>query len=205
MGFKFKSFNATTASIILIVLLFSALYAPKFLLNKFIKNLNSDYSDYYKSNLIERKNFYINQDFGFSINFPSNWEIKQPEFSDDIIIKAIIRDNHKLAALNIYAWHIEDIQSTKQLLPQELMHKYHSVKGEMMDSGIDYIDGIRAKWLKVKVENDFFTTYNLAYFISIGDILYSLVGNTVLGDEEWFDLNQPYLLDAIKSFKLEGD
>lgn len=145
---------------------------------------------------------YSDPDLGFSIVFPAGWTVKEPLSSDSIVIKAIHRgDNHKLAALNIYAWQLDGSVDVTGMSPQELFDLTYADQGELLDSGIEMLNGHHAVWMKMKLKAMGLPGYALTYVLVRDDILFSLHGITMVGDSTWFDSNAPALLTSIRSFR----
>ena len=145
---------------------------------------------------------YSDPNLHFSIMFPSNWTVKNAIASKSIVIKAIHHgDNHKFAALNIYAWKLDGSVNVATMSPREIFNLTYAKQGTLLNSGTEKLNGHHAVWLKMKVTTMGITSYALAYILVRNNVMIALYGITMFGNSKWFDTNEPAILKSIRSFK----
>lgn len=138
------------------------------------------------------QNRYENLEYGFKINFPDNWVIKNSS-QKSTLIKAVNSSNNHISYISIAAYPVtkSEIEYFKNASPQEIIislkEEYPNTKVELLDSGIKIIDGKRTLWTKVKLymsETKYLITSN--YHLIYNGMEYRIT-NATDGGEKLFD------------------
>ena len=151
---------------------------------------------------------YTNVDLGFSITFPSDWSIEDP-ISDDVVVNAIrYGEGDYLSTIRVHAYVMTNFDNNPFNLdsttPEQIFNvKYGQQGGRLIDSGIEYISGRRAIWMKYKTTLMDDYLYVITYMFLDDNILYTLDGDSFPGDLSWFTNNLPALLESFRSFKFQ--
>ena len=145
---------------------------------------------------------YVDSSAGFRIFFPQNWEVRPPLAVDDILIKAVRKGADNLsAALNIYAWELDDNTRFLHMTGSQAFEQTYKDQAELLESGETTIRGVRAIWMKLKMTNAPWLTYSITYILNHDRRLFSLHGVTVGGNYAWFEENEPAFQGSIRTFQ----
>ena len=136
---------------------------------------------------------YENLEYGFKINFPDGWIIKNST-QKYTLIKAVHSSNTNISYISIAAYPIDNgnLEFYKNESPQEmfnLLKEEENIEGELLDSGLKIIDGKRTVWTKVKMhvlESTFLITSN--YHIVYNGILFRITNATDGGEKSYEEL-----------------
>jgi hypothetical protein len=143
---------------------------------------------------------YVDDTRGFSIQFPPDWTITQPLYDQSIAIKALKRGrDNRLAALNIYVHELEDPNGFSALSPQQLFEQTYGDQATLLSSGRETLGSSKAIWIEIRIPS--ISSRAVGYAVPRGTQVFWLYGNTVLGEDEWFQENRNELLRAIRSFR----
>jgi len=153
-----------------------------------------------------KPNKYIDNQFGFSIVFPDNWNIRDAILHDEIAIKAVHKaENGDFATLIIYVWENDGIIDFSRFSGKDFFDYLNSEGGpELLDYGRKNINGKKSIWYKMKMDLMGTSSYSVTYVFSHNRYLYQLFGHTIFGDKHWYDKNEPKIISSIETFTLNN-
>ena len=147
-------------------------------------------------------NPYIDQTLGFSITFPKGWIVKDA-LTDASIAKKAVYTNPvgRRATIIVYAWEVAPEFDWVGLTSQSLFKQSYGQVAEYIDGGETMIDGYKALWMKLKFTEYPVESYSITYAVLRDSTLFSIFGQTLIGDYQWFQENEGILIKSINSFR----
>jgi len=155
----------------------------------------------------ECANRYSNEEYGFSICFPPDWELKTSGV-EGTLIKARRRDDQgRLAFLAVAVQELGVSGDMWDLTGEDWVEM---VKADvpyadmvLLDWGRIAVAGEHALWARTEVRRPaILSGLSISYLFMHGENLFRLTGSTDR-DTEWYEENEPAFKEAIKTFHFE--
>lgn len=143
---------------------------------------------------------YVNSEYGFSIQFPRGWEVTGPISSETAVIKAKYHaPDNSFATLIVYVHESDEPIDIRGTTPRDFLQGSYGSKAEFLAGGQTVVNGNRAMWIRFRLKG---MDRAITYIIPHGNRVFCLFGQTLLGDDEWYDRNEPLIVSSMQSFRL---
>ncbi len=144
---------------------------------------------------------YTDASLGFSITFPRGWTVKDAISDASIAKKAVYEHpDGRRATIIVYAWDTGPALAWESLTARSLFDQSYGKSGEYLDGGETTLSGQRAIWFKFKFAGNALESYAITYAVLKGNTLFSIFGQTLPGDYQWFEQNEQAIIDSINTF-----
>jgi len=149
-------------------------------------------------------NSYTNENYGFTISFPTGWEIKGSS-QKNTLVKAVHKDMHnRIALIAIAAYDIGMDGDIWEVTGEDMFEKsfradYPNIDATLLDSGKTIINGKHVLWTKIMVKDAWFgPMVSLNYHLVHNKILFRISGSADT-DTKWFEENESTFKESISS------
>jgi hypothetical protein len=152
-----------------------------------------------------RADAFISEEYGFTINLPAGWEVKDGTASNTII-KAVYRDaSGKLALISVSAYRTDAEGDIWDVSPRQMFEALHNeypgAETELLDSGKTVVDGEHAIWTFVDVRSPpIVTMLTRSYYFVREPFLFTINTSTDRG-QTWFEQHAHTFEKAVASFR----